>query len=46
VKDRRNYRIIWLRLTGPGRVAVRSVYELAESAGQLGQFSFRSTRIW
>ena len=45
-KDRQNYRLVWLRLTGPGRVAVQSVYELAESAGRLDHFSFASTRIW
>jgi uncharacterized protein (AIM24 family) len=45
-KDRQNYRLIWLRLTGPGRVAVQSVYERAESTGKLDHFSFGSTRIW
>jgi hypothetical protein len=45
-KDRQNYRLVWLRLTGPGRVAVQSVYELAESAGKLDHFSFASTRVW
>ena len=45
LKDRQNYRIVWLRLTGPGRVAVQSVYELAESTGKLDHFSFGSTRM-
>jgi uncharacterized protein (AIM24 family) len=45
-KDRQNYRLVWLRLTGPGRVAVQSIYERAESAGRLDHYSFASTRIW
>jgi len=44
--DRQNYRIIWLRLGGPGRVAVQSVYEPAESTGKLDHFSFGSIRMW
>jgi uncharacterized protein (AIM24 family) len=46
MKDRHNYRLVWLRLNGPGRVAVQSVYEPAESSGKLDQFSFGSTRVW
>lgn len=45
-RDRQNYRLIWLRATGPGRVAVQSVYEPAESAGKLDQFSFGSRQVW
>jgi uncharacterized protein (AIM24 family) len=45
-RDRQNYRLIWLRLTGPGRVAVRSLYEPAESEGKLDHFSFASRRAW
>jgi uncharacterized protein (AIM24 family) len=44
--DPQSYRIVWLRLTGPGRVAVQSVYELAESTGKLDVFSFDSTQLW
>ena len=44
--DRQNYRIIWLRLRGPGRVAVKSVYEFTESGGKLDYSSFGSTRQW
>jgi uncharacterized protein (AIM24 family) len=46
MKDPNSYRIVWLRLRGPGRVAVQSVYELAESTGKLDVFSFGSTQIW
>jgi uncharacterized protein (AIM24 family) len=46
MKDPHSYRIVWLRLHGPGRVAVQSVYELAESTGKLDVFSFGSTRLW
>lgn len=46
MKDPHMYRIVWLRLRGPGRVAVQSVYELAESTGKLDVFSFGSTQLW
>ncbi|MGD0065182.1 MAG: hypothetical protein ABSB76_17250 [Streptosporangiaceae bacterium] len=46
MKDPHSYRIVLLRLHGPGRVAVQSVYELAESTGKLDVFSFGSTRLW
>lgn len=46
MKDPHNYRVVLLRLRGPGRVAVQSVYELAESTGKLDVFSFGSTRVW
>jgi uncharacterized protein (AIM24 family) len=46
MKDPYSYRIVWLRVRGPGRVAVQSVYELAESTGKLDVFSFGSTQLW
>jgi hypothetical protein len=46
MKDPHNYRVVWLRLRGSGRVAVQSVYEPAESAGTLDIFSFDTRRSW
>ena len=46
MKDPHNYRVVWLRARGPGRVAVQSVYEPAESTGKLDIFSFDSRRSW
>jgi biogenesis AIM24-like protein len=44
--DPSSYRNIWLRLRGPGRVAVQSAYEPTENAGIPDHFSFASTKRW
>ncbi|MBO0839672.1 MAG: AIM24 family protein [Sciscionella sp.] len=41
-----NYRTVWLRLTGPGRVAVQSVYERPESSERITSHSGATTRQW
>jgi uncharacterized protein (AIM24 family) len=38
-----DYRNIWLRLNGPGRVAVQSVYEPAEECERITDFSYSTT---
>ncbi len=38
-----DYRNIWLRLTGPGRVAVQSVYTPAEECERITDFSYSTT---
>jgi uncharacterized protein (AIM24 family) len=40
------YRTIWLRLRGPGRVAVQSAYEQVEDAGAPDYSSFASWHRW
>jgi uncharacterized protein (AIM24 family) len=45
-RDPSSYRNIWLRAHGPGRVAVQSAYEPAESAGIPDYFSFTSAKRW
>jgi uncharacterized protein (AIM24 family) len=40
------YRTIWLRLRGPGRVAVQSAYEQVEEAGAPDYSSFASWHRW
>jgi uncharacterized protein (AIM24 family) len=40
------YRTIWLRLRGPGRVAVQSAYEQVEDAGVPDYSSFASWHRW
>ena len=40
------YRTIWLRLRGPGRVAVQSAYEHVEDAGVPDYSSFASWHRW
>jgi uncharacterized protein (AIM24 family) len=44
--DPSSYRTIWLRLRGPGRVAIQSAYEPTEAAGIPDYFSFASTKRW
>jgi uncharacterized protein (AIM24 family) len=41
-----NYRCLWLRLRGPGRVAVQSMYEPVENEGVPNPFSFASIKRW
>ncbi|RMI35426.1 AIM24 family protein [Nocardia stercoris] len=41
-----SYRSIWLRLTGPGRVAVQSVYEPEEESERIRSHSGATSRQW
>jgi uncharacterized protein (AIM24 family) len=41
-----NYRNIWLRLVGPGRVAVHSVFERPEGARAIRSHSYATQRRW
>jgi uncharacterized protein (AIM24 family) len=41
-----NYRNIWLRLVGPGRVAVHSVFERPEHARYISSHSYATQRRW
>ena len=41
-----SHRTIWLRLGGPGRVAVQSVHKRAEETGIPDYLSFPSTKRW
>jgi uncharacterized protein (AIM24 family) len=41
-----SYRTLWLRLVGPGRVAVQSVFEREESSESINSSSFATTRSW
>jgi uncharacterized protein (AIM24 family) len=43
---RYSYRQIWLRLWGPGRVAVQSVFERPESSNQITSHSPATTTAW
>ena len=45
-RDPSSYRTIWLRLGGPGRVAVQSVHRRAEQAGIPDYLSFPTTKRW
>jgi hypothetical protein len=45
-RTRSRYRTIWLRLRGPGRVAVQSAYEQVEDAGVPDSSSFASWHRW
>ena len=45
-RTRSRYRTIWLRLRGPGRVAVQSAYEQVEEAGAPDYSSFASWHRW
>jgi uncharacterized protein (AIM24 family) len=45
-RDPGSYRTIWLRLGGPGRVAVQSVHKRAEETGIPDYLSFPSTKRW
>jgi uncharacterized protein (AIM24 family) len=41
-----NYRSIWLRLIGPGRVAVQSVYQRPEKSERITSHSFATSHRW
>ncbi|HEX3786423.1 MAG TPA: AIM24 family protein [Pseudonocardiaceae bacterium] len=41
-----SYRTVWLRLTGPGRVAVQSVYQRPEEAEMITSHSYATSRSW
>jgi uncharacterized protein (AIM24 family) len=43
---RYSYRTLWLRLVGPGRVAVQSVFEREEASESINRSSFSTTRSW
>jgi hypothetical protein len=45
-RDPGSHRTIWLRLGGPGRVAVQSVHKRAEETGIPDYLSFPSTKRW
>lgn len=45
-RDPGSYRTIWLRLGGPGRVAVQSVHKRAEETGIPDYVSFPTTKRW
>jgi uncharacterized protein (AIM24 family) len=43
----RTYRCIWLRLYGPGRVAIQSVFEhLENESGNLSNYSPATSKQW
>jgi uncharacterized protein (AIM24 family) len=37
---------VWLTLTGPGRVAIQSVFERPETVGSVSGGSYRTTQYW
>jgi len=41
-----SYRQVWLRLWGPGRVAVQSVFERPENSGQITSHSPATRTVW
>jgi hypothetical protein len=41
-----NYRSIWVRLVGPGRVAVQSVFERPEAAEPITDHSYATSYRW
>ena len=41
-----SYRSIWVRLWGPGRVAVQSVYEPPEDTEAIRRHSYATTHRW
>jgi uncharacterized protein (AIM24 family) len=43
---RYNYRSMWLRLIGPGRIAVQSVYQRPENAEPITSHSYATSRSW
>jgi hypothetical protein len=45
-RDPGSHRTIWLRLGGPGRVAVQSVHKRAEETGIPDYLSFPTTKRW
>jgi hypothetical protein len=44
--DRGSYRTIWLRLGGPGRVAVQSAHKRPEEAGIPDYLAFPTIKRW
>ncbi len=42
--NRLDYRNIWLQLSGPGRIAVQSVYQPAEECEMITDTSYSTTR--
>jgi hypothetical protein len=43
---RYSYRQVWLRMWGPGRVAVQSVFERPEASNQITSHSPATTTAW
>jgi len=41
-----SYRSIWVRLWGPGRVAVQSIYEPPEDTEAIRRHSYATTYRW
>jgi hypothetical protein len=41
-----SYRQVWLRMWGPGRVAVQSVFERPEASNQISSHSPATTTAW
>jgi uncharacterized protein (AIM24 family) len=46
LSNRYSYRQVWLRLWGPGRLAVQSVFERPESSNQITSHSPATTTAW
>jgi uncharacterized protein (AIM24 family) len=44
--SRYSHRYVWLRLTGPGRVAVQSVFERPEGSDQVSGGSYYTEHFW
>jgi hypothetical protein len=44
--SRWTYRSIWLRLFGPGRVAVQSIYAPPEDTEMITSHSYATTHHW
>jgi hypothetical protein len=45
-RDPGSYRTIWLRLSGPGRVAVQSAHKREQETGIPDHLSFPTTKRW
>jgi uncharacterized protein (AIM24 family) len=45
-RGRYSYRQVWLRLWGPGRVAVQSVFERPEASNQITNHSPATSTVW
>jgi hypothetical protein len=44
--SRWSYRSIWVRLWGPGRVAVQSIYQPPEDTEVIRRHSYATTHHW
>jgi uncharacterized protein (AIM24 family) len=44
--NRWSYRSVWLRLFGPGRVAVQSIYQRPENTDMITSHSYATTHHW